>query len=224
MPFEEQTTAIDWKIEEKWKEIARLLADASKLKSSKRKPEATLKKQLSDLANLRAERTRLVARPLRRRRAYTRSADFSRHSDSGAAVGSQEPRGATILGPGHPSATKIKAESSATWRRQEGLSLREFDSTHHFGLPRISETSMELPIFDRQSRLVGWTRRNPEVGSVRLRHAYAELLVGCTVGGVYVEIEDPADAKRAGAPPGWKGPWRCLALCSAWKVIDGVAH
>src|SRR5262249_50467036 len=41
----------------------------------------------------------------------------------------------------------------------------------------------------------------------------AERLVGAFTA-MYVELLEPADARRAGAPPNWKAPWRCLALCS----------
>ena len=53
-------TGVDRKIEEKWEEISCLLGDASKHKSIMRGAEAKIKKLLSELARLRAERVRLV--------------------------------------------------------------------------------------------------------------------------------------------------------------------
>ena len=102
------------------------------------------------------------------------------------------------------------------------LARLELGRTHRFGVPRTNGSGMEFPIFDRESRLVGWTRRGPELNNTLLRHPYAERLVGGTVVCFYVEIDDPADAKRAGAPPGWREPWRCLALCSAWQAFENV--
>jgi len=97
------------------------------------------------------------------------------------------------------------------------LALRELRSTQRFDLARtrgVLDNGWEFPIFDRECRLVGWTRQGPEFSSTLLRHPYAERLAGGTVSCAYVQIEDPADAKRAGAPAGWKEPWRCLGLCA----------
>lgn len=99
------------------------------------------------------------------------------------------------------------------------LTLRERPPTHGFDPLRKNDGGMEFPILDRKGRLIGWTHQSPKLGNA-LRHAYAELLAGGSVVCVYVQIDDPADAKRAGAPPGWNEPWRCLALCSAGKAFD----
>lgn len=100
------------------------------------------------------------------------------------------------------------------------LTLREQPPAHGFGPQRKNDSRMEFPILDREGRLIGWTHQGPELGNALVRHAYAELLTGGSIVCVYVQIDDPADAKRAGAPPGWNEPWRCLALCSAWKAFD----
>jgi hypothetical protein len=72
---------------------------------------------------------------------------------------------------------------------------------------------MQIPIVSA-SEIIGWTEEIPEFFGSALRHAEAERLVGGEVRCVYVEIEDRAAARRAGAPPEWDGAWRCLALCS----------
>lgn len=95
--------------------------------------------------------------------------------------------------------------------------LRELPPTQGADLPRakrVPESGWEIPIYDRERRLVGWTRQGPEFRGPRLHHPIAERLVGGPVLCTYVEIEDPADATRAGAPRDWKDPWRCLALCA----------
>jgi hypothetical protein len=97
------------------------------------------------------------------------------------------------------------------------LTLRKLRPTHRFSLQSKNASGMEFPIFDRDSRLVGWTRQGPELSNTLFRHAYAELLAGGSVVCIYVQIDDPADPKRAGAPSGWREPWRCLALCGAWN-------
>ena len=78
----------------------------------------------------------------------------------------------------------------------------------------MPDIGWEFPIFDRERRLVGWTREGPEFSGTTLRHPYAERLAGGTVLCAYVQIDDPAEAKRAGAPPDWNETWRCLGLCA----------
>lgn len=104
------------------------------------------------------------------------------------------------------------------------LTLREQPPAHSFGPLRKNESGMEFPILDREGRLIGWSHRDPEIRNALVRHAYAELLAGGSVVCVYVQIDDPADAKRAGAPPGWNEPWRCLALCSARMAFDKLEN
>ena len=102
------------------------------------------------------------------------------------------------------------------------LTLREQPSAGGLVPQRKSDGGMKFPILDRDGRLIGWTRRGPALSGNLVRHAYAERLAGGSIVCVYVQIDDPSDAKHAGAPPGWNEPWRCLALCSAWKVFDNV--
>lgn len=73
---------------------------------------------------------------------------------------------------------------------------------------------MSIPIVNAERRIVGWTEVIPEVFGAVLRHPEAERLVGGRIAAVYVEVLEPGDAVKAGAPRDWKGVWRCLALCS----------
>jgi hypothetical protein len=79
---------------------------------------------------------------------------------------------------------------------------------------RQLQANWEIPIIDAKRRIAGWTKLAPEYRGAMLFHAEAERLVGGTVLCAYVQIEDQHDASRAGAPAGWQGTWRCLALCS----------
>ena len=72
---------------------------------------------------------------------------------------------------------------------------------------------MSIPIIDERFVIVGWTETAPEIRAGRLFHRDAEQLIGAHYA-VYVEIADPADAARAGAPRGWRDVWRCLGLSS----------
>jgi hypothetical protein len=72
---------------------------------------------------------------------------------------------------------------------------------------------MQIPIVCDARKIVGWTSQVPEATGSALRHAEAERLLGGPISCVYVEIDNPHDALRAGAPPEWSGPWRCLAIC-----------
>ena len=71
----------------------------------------------------------------------------------------------------------------------------------------------ELPIVNADGVIVGWTRSAPEARGSVIVHQEASSLVGA-VKACYVEIEDSVAAKRAGAPEGWRGVWRCLGICS----------
>ena len=73
---------------------------------------------------------------------------------------------------------------------------------------------MATPIVDARRVIIGWTDVKPDVYGTNIRHADAEGLLGSKIVSACVEIADPANALRAGAPSGWNGPWRCLALCS----------
>jgi hypothetical protein len=82
---------------------------------------------------------------------------------------------------------------------------------------------VEIPIVGANRRIVGWTGTPPKYSSSNAEHPEAEQLTGGPVAAAYVQIDDPADAQRAGAPLGWKGPWRCIAICSEQIVsVDGL--
>lgn len=84
---------------------------------------------------------------------------------------------------------------------------------------------MLIPIVGSGRKILGWTDKVPEFQGANLRHADAERLLSGPVSCAYVEIDNWADARRAGAPPEWNGPWRCLAICSdhAGLGANGVA-
>ena len=74
---------------------------------------------------------------------------------------------------------------------------------------------MSIPIVDEHGRIVGWADTTPVIRGMALYQPDAARLLGESFLANYVRIDDPEDAARAGAPAGWSGPWRCLALCSA---------
>jgi hypothetical protein len=83
--------------------------------------------------------------------------------------------------------------------------------------------AVEIPIIGSNRRIVGWTTTPPKYSSSNAEHAEAEKITGGPVAAAYVQIDDPADAQRAGAPRGWKDPWRCIAICSEQIVgVDGT--
>ena len=84
------------------------------------------------------------------------------------------------------------------------------------------ESSWQIPIVNRNRRIVGWTHDTPETIGASLRHAEAERLVGGAVTATYVQISDRVAAGRAGAPLGWNGPWRCLAIIAVDDADGGV--
>jgi len=79
---------------------------------------------------------------------------------------------------------------------------------------------MSIPIVGADRKIVGWTDRIPEIIGASLRHAEAEKLVGGRIVAIYIEIDNPLDAAKAGAPKEWRGTWRCLAICSE-RIVDG---
>ena len=95
--------------------------------------------------------------------------------------------------------------------------MREKRSTAHGRHHRqSSQNTWQIPIVDRHRRIIGWTSEDPQLMAdpLRVRHVQAEELVGGPVVCTYVQISDPAAARRAGAPPEWQQPWRCIALVS----------
>jgi hypothetical protein len=91
----------------------------------------------------------------------------------------------------------------------------------HRKLRQHTRTYWQIPIVDRNRRIVGWTSENPkQTPGLYLRHAQAEALIGEHIVCGYVKISDQAAAVRAGAPEGWREPWRCVALISE-KAAQG---
>lgn len=70
-----------------------------------------------------------------------------------------------------------------------------------------------VPIVNDRREIVGWTDTPPLLRGGTICHDEAEALVGTLIA-QYVQINDHEAAIRAGAPQDWRGPWRCLALCS----------
>ena len=84
-----------------------------------------------------------------------------------------------------------------------------------------TRTYWQIPIVDRNRRIVGWTSENPkQAPGLYLRHARAEGLISEHIVCGYVKISDKAAALRAGAPENWREPWRCVALISE-KAAQG---
>ena len=89
-------------------------------------------------------------------------------------------------------------------------SAQERRATRH----RLTRKAVPIPIVDGACHIVGWTDVTPVFLGPVLHSPAAESLLGSEILPLYVRIENPEDAAHAGAPPGWKGGWRCLALCS----------
>lgn len=84
---------------------------------------------------------------------------------------------------------------------------------------------MNIAIIDRFGQLVGWTDTAPTVVNGRLTHPIANELLGPEITSFNIEINNPEDAARAGAPPGWKGGWGCLAICPlGYGSLSGFAN
>jgi hypothetical protein len=77
---------------------------------------------------------------------------------------------------------------------------------------------MSIPIVNASRVIVGWTDRDPVVVRNRLRHRTAERLLGGPIHSVEIVLTDRRQMAQAGAPPGWKSSWRCLALCSDERI------
>lgn len=77
---------------------------------------------------------------------------------------------------------------------------------------------MSIPIVNAARAVVGWTDVDPVVVRNRLRHPAAERLLGGPIHCVEIVLADRRAMARAGAPPGWRSTWRCLALCSDERV------
>lgn len=73
---------------------------------------------------------------------------------------------------------------------------------------------MSIPIVNAARTIVGWTDAAPVVVRNRLRHRKAERMLGGPIFCVEITLSDRRQMAQAGAPPGWRSTWRCLALCS----------
>ena len=74
---------------------------------------------------------------------------------------------------------------------------------------------MSIPIIDTSGRVVGWTDTAPSVVDGRLRHDAAAALLNADLTTINVELTEPEQVMRAGAPNHWARPWHCLAICPA---------
>jgi hypothetical protein len=72
--------------------------------------------------------------------------------------------------------------------------------------------SQMIPIIDKKRRIIGWSKESPYYVAGVLHHPEAEDLLGGAVIATFVQI-DGEEAAKAGAPPNWPGPWRCIGLC-----------
>jgi hypothetical protein len=77
---------------------------------------------------------------------------------------------------------------------------------------------MSIPIVNAAHTIVGWTDAAPIVVRNRLRHRKAERMLGGPIHCVEIMLTDRRHLAQAGAPPGWRSAWRCLALCSDERV------
>jgi hypothetical protein len=59
---------------------------------------------------------------------------------------------------------------------------------------------------------VAWTDNGPKMLGATLRHQEAEGILHGPISAAYVELSDSELTARAGAPPSWRGKWRCLAI------------
>lgn len=77
---------------------------------------------------------------------------------------------------------------------------------------------MSIPIVNADHAIVGWTDVDPVVVRNRLRHRKAERMLGGPIHCVEIVLTDRRQMAQAGAPPGWRSSWRCLALCSDERI------
>ena len=77
---------------------------------------------------------------------------------------------------------------------------------------------MSIPIVNAARTVVGWTDVDPIVVRNRLRHRKAERMLGGPIHCVEIVLTDRREMAQAGAPPGWRSSWRCLALCCDERV------
>jgi hypothetical protein len=87
--------------------------------------------------------------------------------------------------------------------------------------PRTRENRWQIPIVNRNRRIIGWTQESPQATGAILRHIEAEKVVGGPVTATYIQITNRSAAERAGAPAGWIEPWRCLAIIAVADADGG---
>lgn len=92
--------------------------------------------------------------------------------------------------------TRLSAALGPSSSRRKSASIRE----------------TRIPIVDATGTVVSWASEPPAVAGMSIRHPQAEALLGGEIDCAYLELRDPEAARAAGAPPGWNGPWRCLAI------------
>jgi len=102
-----------------------------------------------------------------------------------------------------PSAPATPPRASAAPRRRGPRCRR----------PRFTRGMVEVPIVGAGHDIVAWTATAPVIGNGRLRHAEAERVLGGPIFCTQIALTRADDIARAGGPPNWRGPWRCLALC-----------
>src|SRR5690606_4151036 len=100
-------------------------------------------------------------------------------------------------------------------KRRQGAS---FEVPMKIRRRRTSRPSSLIPIVDRRRRVVGWTERPPALSAGVMIHPEAEKLLGAPIAAIFVELHSRTQAKRAGAPPNWRQPWKCLALCDSDSI------
>jgi hypothetical protein len=77
---------------------------------------------------------------------------------------------------------------------------------------------MSIPIVNLRREIVAWTDVAPVIVRNRLRHRKAERLLGGPIFCVEIMLTNRRHLAQAGAPPGWRSSWRCLALCSDERI------
>ena len=88
----------------------------------------------------------------------------------------------------------------------------------------VGRAHPEIPIVDADQRIIGWSTQEANVGAGgEVIHLDAQKLISGPLVCACIRVYDPVHAARAGAPPGWKGEWRCLAICDV-KATFRIGH
>jgi hypothetical protein len=80
----------------------------------------------------------------------------------------------------------------------------------------------KIPIVDGHRQVVGWSDEGPQLKGLSLRHPEAESLLGGPISCGFIELQGE-DAVVAGAPPTWRGPWRCIAIIDERAPIKSLS-